>query len=622
MLRTENEGLEPTMLARILRRHFTWSDAEIVDTVDSGAEYITLSSGQTLFRQGEVGDDIYFVLSGRLRATATGSDGRSKTLGEIGRGETIGELALFTGEARSATIVALRDARLARVSRPVIERAIAARPEVAASLTRLVVERFRHRESAKSRNAVPVTVCFLPVSPNIDATSFARTLSAQQPQKLGRIAILGAADITGGTGFSAASRQWLREDALVDRLDEIERQNAAVYLVADGEDTAWTRFCLKHADEVLLLADAATDPAPSAVEQTLLAGPTPVTIARRTLVLLHDAATRSPRGTVRWLASRERPRHVHVRPTFDADMARLARIISGRAVGLVFAGGGARGFAHIGIYQALEEAGIPIDFIGGTSIGALMGTLVALDVRAPEMRDGVRDGFLRHPKGNITGDFNLLPMLSLIKGDRSRESLATSVHRFAGGEIDMEDSWKTFFAIASDFSAGREEVLRDGPLTRNVAASFAIPGALPPILMDGHLLFDGSTFNNFPVDVMAAMGAGKVIGVDLSSDFGRRLDMDAMPSAFELLRDRLRPRSKQRYRRLPTMPETMMISSFITSLSRQEDQRRFADLVFRPSLPKMGLLDWHRFDEVVEAGRRHAAEVLASMSKDALAAYR
>jgi len=623
MLRTDaQDEHRQTLLTRILGDHFAWRDAGIVASVEAGADYVNLASGETLFRQGETGDDVYFVLSGRLRALAATAEGEIRILGEIGRGETIGELALFTGEPRSASIIALRDSTVARVSRPVIERAITQAPQIALSMTRLVIERFRQNESTRPTSPVPVNVCILPISANVDAMGFARALRAAQPASLGSIAMLGAEQIAESLGADMQSPVWRRHGAVTRHVDAVEQENNAVYLVAGHADSAWTRFCLQHADEIVLLGDAKAEPGLSAVEADLLQGDRPISIARRTLVMLHEADTKSPRGTVRWLAPRDRPRHFHIRLGLDRDMARMARIISGRAVGLVFAGGGAMGFAHVGVYQALEAAGIDIDFIGGASIGALVGTLVALDLRGSEMKQGVHEAFLNYPKGSITGDYNLFPLLSLIKGERSRDSLAMSVRRHAGGTIDMEDSWKTFFVMASNFSAGSEEVLRHGSLVRNVSASFAIPGALPPVLVDGHLLFDGGTFNNFPVDVMAEMGVGKVIGVDLSGDFGKRLDMETIPGTLELLRDKLRPRAKQLYRRLPTMPETMMMSSFITSLSRQREQRRYADLLFRPRMPRMGLLDWHRFEEIVEAGRSHATEMLAGMGEEALAAYR
>lgn len=624
MLRTErHDDHKQTLLTRILQEHFACADDRIIGALETGAQYVNLTSGETLFRQGEAQDDIYFVLSGRLRAVTIDAAGVSRTLGEIGRGETIGELALFTGERRSASIMALRDATVARVSRPLIERTIAQAPDIALSLTRLVIERFRQRERDRPASPVPVNVCILPISPGVDAMGFARSLRARQPQSLGSIAVLGTGHITESLGADAGSPVWRRHGAVTRYLDAVEEENTAVYLVAGNRDHAWTRFCLQHADEIILLADASADPAPSEIEQRLLLGDGRITIARQTLVLLHAAETRSPRGTARWLTPRRRPRHFHIRPSLEADMARLARIVSGRAVGLVLAGGGARGFAHIGVYEALEEAGIAVDFIGGTSIGALMGTLLSLDLRAPAVRQGVRDGFLSNPRGNITGDYNLLPLLSLIRGTRSRDALATSIRRHAGDDIDIEDTWKSFFVMASNFSTGSEQVLQTGSMARNVAASFAIPGALPPVLMDGQLLFDGGTFNNFPVDVMAGMGVGRIIGVDLSSDDpSERLDFEAIPGALELLRDKLRPRSRQRYRGLPTIPETMMMSSFVTSLARQREQGRSADLLFRPNLPRMGLLDWHRFDEIVHAGRSEAEAILAGMSKETLAAYR
>jgi NTE family protein len=600
------DDYKPTLLSQILREKFAGGSPDAVAFVEAGAQYLTLESGDVLLRQGETGDDIYFVLSGRLRAeTAAGT-----VLGEIGRGEPVGELAMFTGETRSASIVALRRTIVARISRELIERAIAHRPDMALHLTRRVIERFRKQDDLRKAPTVPVTVCILPITDGVDAAQFARSLRSHQPAKLGRIAVLDS------PGRGAHS-----EEQFGRTIDAIEPEHGAVYLVADPTNTSWTRACLRHADEILLLADATASPALTAIEEKLLMPGIALTVARQTLVLVHGPQVHSPSGTARWLGARGRPRHLHIRPHLPADMARLARTISGRAVGLVFAGGGARGFAHIGVYQALEAAGVPVDFIGGTSIGALMGTLVALDVRGEEMERGVREGFLNYPKGNITGDFNLLPVLSLLKGGRSRDSLLKSVRHFAGHDIDMEDTWKPFFVMGANFSYGREDVLDAGPLVRNVTASFSIPGALPPVIIDGSLMFDGGTFNNLPVDVMARMGVGKIIGVDVTTDRARPLDLPAIPGPLALLADRFRPRSKQRYRRLPTLPETMLLSTFISAMSRQRDQRNYADILFRPGTPRMGMLDWHRFEELVVAGRDHGRQVLASMGRG-LEAYR
>src|SRR5882757_9450129 len=133
------------LLQTILKGHFASDDAELIASIKASAEFIDLPSGATLFRQGEHSDDVYFVLSGRLRALAETKSG-SKILGEIGRGETVGELALFTGEPRSASVIALRDSSLVKVTRQIVERTLAKSPQVALQMTRIIINRFRRSE--------------------------------------------------------------------------------------------------------------------------------------------------------------------------------------------------------------------------------------------------------------------------------------------------------------------------------------------------------------------------------------------------------------------------------------------------------------------------------------------
>ena len=601
------------LLRTVLRNYFASDNAEILRTIQSEAEYVELASGGTLLRQGDISDDVYFVLSGRLRAFSENESGVRKILSEIGRGETIGELALFTGEPRSASIVAVRDSLLLKVTRAMIERAIMQNPEVEISMTRLVIRRFRRGERERQTPVVPVNICILPITAGIDAAEFARALREAQGAA-GPIAVISAGDIAARFGTDPAHPIGQHYDALANHIDEIEAKSEAVYLAADDRDTAWTRFCLRHADEVLLLGRAGHDPGLSDVERACLPPAAPISIARQTLVLLHKADTKIPTGTARWLDARPVARHFHVRPDVPRDMQRIARILSGRSVGLVLSGGGARGFAHVGVIRALEEAGIPIDMLGGSSIGAVMGMVLALGLGADAVAAAVRKAFLQHPMGNVTGDYNFIPLVSLIKGARSRSAMAQAVRDATGLDaIDNEDSWITFFTVASNFSTGQEAVLMRGDLTRNVGASYAIPGALPPIFVGGHMMYDGGTFNNFPVDVMAQLGAGRIIGVDLSVDREQVFDIDRVPGTLTLLRDKLRPRAQRRYH-LPSVPETMLRSSFITSISKQKAMGKFTDLLFQPGVAEGRLLDWSRFEEVVAAGYSHAKEVLARLS--------
>jgi NTE family protein len=609
------------LLRRILRMHVASDQSDILATIQSDAEFLDLPSGGVLFRQGEHSDDVYFVLSGRLRASAGDGKGGTRILGDIGRGETIGELAVFTGEPRSATITALRDSSVVKVTRATLDRALMKAPQIGIAMTRIVIERFRRSERERQTPIVPVNVCFLPITPGVDAVRFAERVREAQGASA-RVAMLTPADIADRFGTNAAKPVWQRYGAVADYVDQIEARSGAVYLVADPDDGPWTRFCLQYADEILLLAGANGTPKLSAIETALLAGDEPVSIARQTLVLLHPASLNSPAGTAAWLDARPKvSRHLHIRQDAPRDIARIARIVSGRGVGLVLAGGGARGFAHVGTYRALEEAGIDIDFVGGTSIGALMSMCVAFDQSAEAFDRAAQQAFLKHPRGNITGDYNWFPIISLVKGKRTREALSRAIRDAAGRRIDMEDTWKTLFVIASNFSTASENVLTRGDLARNVIASYAIPGALPPAFINGDILFDGGTFNNFPVDVMIRMGAGKIIGVDLAIEQKLRFDITRAPGTWALLRDRLRPRNKRRYP-LPTIPETMVNSTFISSVAKQQAMCKLCDLLFQPRIPDVGLLEWRRYDDIVKAGYDTAKSVLAKMSDAEIKGFR
>jgi NTE family protein len=285
-------------------------------------------------------------------------------------------------------------------------------------------------------------------------------------------------------------------------------------------------------------------------------------------------------------------------------------------VGLVFAGGGARGFAHLGVWRALNRRGVEIDCVGGTSIGALMASLVASDP-APDAAIAIaRNAFRRNP----TGDFNWLPLISLISGRRVRTAVEQSIADLAGGPIGVEDLWKTAFFVASNYSQAREQPIRSGDLALALRASTAIPGALPPVVHDGDLLCDGGTFNNFPVDVMRDLrGVGTVIGVDLSGRTLRRLEFDEVPGSLALLRDRLRPRHKRRYR-LPSLTSYLLNVTILYSASRQAAARRMTDIYFSPPLFKVGMLQWARFDDILRQGEAHAEEVLEGLTVEQLCA--
>lgn len=575
-------------------------------------------------RQGDPGDALYISVAGRLRASAHDADGTERLLREMGRGQVIGELALFTEAPRSATVVAVRDAMLMRLDRTAWAELSRSDPTLSALLTRQAMLRLQHSGGAASQTR-PVMMALLPITAGVDAGAWAQRLAEALRTTLGpgaRVAVVDAGSLDAAMGAPGLARSALDDGAAGRRvarhLDGLEAAHDAVLLVGDAEPTAWTARCARHGDERLLLADTTQPPVPHPTEQRLLAQLNGPAEPADVLVLLHPPGTRSPRGTSAWLDRRPVADHVHLRREHAADLARLARIQSRTAVGLVLAGGGARGCAHLGVLRALREQGVVLDFVAGTSIGAIIAGFIAADPDADELIDVARRGFATNP----TGDFRPLPLLSLIAGRRMRRVIDQAVLDLAGHPLQAEDRWLNWFGVASNYTQARAEVLQRGPLGRAMRASAAIPGALPPVLVDGDLLCDGGTFNNFPVDLMRARrGVGTVLGMDLSVRSPRRHTAQEVPSTWALLLDGLRPRKRRRYR-FPSLMSFLMNVTVLYSSSRHREKQAQADLVLSPPLHRVGILQWARFDDIVRQGHAHAAEVPARADAPLMAALR
>lgn len=582
-------------------------------------EWVELGGGDVLLRQNEVDESLFFVVSGRLRVFTTDADGNRTEIGEIARGETVGEMAFFTGEPRTATVAAVRDSVLARFSKEVFRELLLAYPLVSLNMTRLVIERLKRTTQGRPPVAKPVTIGVLAITEGVQPQEFAAAL-AQRLARFGKTAVVDAAAVDARLGFAAAQAP-LQASELARRvaitLEQIESEHQYVLFVADATPSEWTRRCTRHCDELLLVADADQPPALHPIETACL-GPDAAERAaiNRQLVLLHPDDRLSPTGTGRWLAPRTLAGHVHVRRTLVRDWLRLARLVSGNAVGLVLSGGGARGFAHLGVLKALEEARVDFDLAAGTSIGAVMAAYAAMDMPMTQVIAAARAAF----KTNPTGDFNLVPLLSLIGGRRLRQTIDNAVVNSRGQHIDIEDLWKGYFCVSSNYSTAREAVLTRGPLAKSIRASVSIPGALPPVMLDGELHIDGGSFNNFPTDVMMRRGAARIVGVNLLRERDARYALDDVPDGMELLRDKLRGRGR-RYQ-LPSLTSLLLNTSTMYSYARQQQAQADVDLYFAPDVGRYGMLEWAQFDRIVELGYQHAREQIERAGEARLALLR
>lgn len=570
-------------------------------------EWRHLQAGEVLFRQGEAGDDLFLVVSGRLRATRIGGAGEVLAVGEIMRGQSVGEMALLTGEARDASIVAIRDSVLVRLSRAAYEDIVDRHPHLAIGVTRLMIDRLKSAADPQARTTRPVNICLLAITARIDAVSLGHAL-ARKLSHGNRVLVV--AREPADEGLSPEQYQQLTR-----WIDEVEANHEFLIFVADRQPSAWTARCVRAADEVVLLAWADQPKEPQPVD-SVLAGTGEGAAARRTLVLLHDESERMPTGTREWLARYPVDDHLHVRPALDSDIERLARTLSGTDIGLVLSGGGARGFAHLGVLKALEEFGAQIDSVGGASIGAVMGAYCAFDMRVAAMIDQAREAFRRGP----TGDYNLLPLLSLIGGGRLKRTIDDAVVKATGGDIDIEDTWRRLFVVVTNYTRAAERAIRRGNLAKWLRTAVSIPGVLPLVPHGGELIGDGGTLNNFPTDVMVGQGAGFVIGSDLLEQGFNVLDSDELPGTGQLLVDRLRGRRRRFH--VPGLMSTLVSSMMLVSQARQQEARQRVDLCFTPAMKGIGMLDWAKFDAIVEQGYRQASEILEKLPSEQAARIR
>jgi predicted acylesterase/phospholipase RssA len=386
---------------------------------------------------------------------------------------------------------------------------------------------------------------------------------------------------------------------LVDWLATQEDAHRFLVYVADAAATPWTDVALRHADLVLLVAAAKGAPARRGWEPALL-DPRGGPVARQALLLLHDGSPASLTGTIGWLSARKVDFHLHLRDGVRNDFDRLVRILDGTAVGLVLGGGGARGFAHLGVYRALVEAGRPVDWVGGASIGSIMGAAIASGLAPDEVIRLARRSFI---DGKPFGD-TTLPVVSLLRGRRMERLIGQNL----AGEI--EDLPLPFFCLSSGLGTGLTRVHDRGSLPAALRASVSLPGVFPPAVVDGQLSVDGGILDNLPVDRMRGRPVGKVVAVDVTSRQSYEVDYETAPSPWAVLAGRYLPFARRH--RVPGFLSVMLKAAEIGTMAAARDAGRRADLLIRPEVSRFSLTDVSSFDAIVAAGLASGREAIAT----------
>jgi NTE family protein len=547
--------------------------AKVFEDRNTRASWFALTGGELLFQAGEEADSLYLVRSGRLGVFREDDGMAPQFLGVIKPGEPVGEMALIAGTPHSASVVALRDSEILALPREDFFEAVRTRPEVMIELSRLMLQRARERAPGVTE---PTVFGFIAVR--------ARPIRAFVERVAAEIEALGfTCEVIDHSALSSAS----------DWFSRMEDTHDFVLYVAELDEPAWANLCARQVDRLFVVGDALTAP-PKAIPARTAHGLQQFT----DLILLRDPRMRRPANTRVWLDAVEPGRWFHAVEGDAGDAARIARVVTGTAVGLVLSGGGARAYAHIGAIKALHEAGVCFDFLGGASMGAVIAAGPALGWTDEELDTRIRRAFVKSdPLSDLA-----FPMIAMTRARKVARLLEE-----AYGDVDIADMPLPFFAVSSNLTTGRVEVHRRGLLRRAMRASISIPGVMPPVVMDGQVLVDGAVIKNFPTDVMRQLNAGPIIGVDMSQ--ARGVDPHALenpPSGWRWV-------ASGAWKKGPPIVSILMRSATITTDAEMDDTRAEADLLILPMPEGSDIRDWKVYDPVVEAGRKATVEALEAM---------
>ncbi len=574
-----------------------------LDGVSAELEWLLVPGGAALFRQGDTGDGLYLVASGRLVVVRERGDGPETVVGEKGRGDSLGEMAVLTGHRRSASVRALRDTVVARLPRERAEEVLRRHPDALLALTRQLASWLEHEPQAPASGCVAVAITA--AGPEVDLVDFSAALAKSLAALANTLLVdarlvderfgAGAAECADGTPTHGAMATWLAEQ---------EARHAVVLYRADAGPSPWTRRCLRQADQIVVVAAAGQGEAtlgPLAAELAALEEDQGRQLEQ--LVLLHRADSERPRGTAAWLALRSFRRHHHLRQGSAGDLDRLARFLAGRAVGLVLGGGGARGFAHIGVIRALEEAGVPVDRVGGTSMGAAVGAQLACGNDWHALLDLNDRGWVRMAPQKVY----TLPLISVLSTTRAEKMLAMMY-----GDRCIEDLWLPYFCVSTNISRTELMVHRQGSLIDAVSASMTIPGVTPPIVFgNGDLLVDGGVLDNLPIDAMRREGPGPIIASDVSATHDVRADPSyrRTPSPWQLLAERFRPRAHRRS--FPNILRLVHRSAILASDVYAKQAKRDIELYLDLPMDGFDLFDMPALPRIAELGYEFTRAQLA-----------
>uniref|UniRef100_A0AAY4EZR2 lysophospholipase n=1 Tax=Denticeps clupeoides TaxID=299321 RepID=A0AAY4EZR2_9TELE len=630
-----------------------------VRQMDFAIDWMAVEAGRALYRQDDQSDCTYIVLNGRLRSVICKANGKKELVGEYGRGDLIGVVEALTRQPRATTVHAVRDTELVKLPEGTLNNIKRRYPQVVTRLIHLLGQKILGNLQQTRGPFSTSALGFPSVASSPDVTNPASNLStvavlpicddvpvnAFNLELCHALSAIGLPILYTSQHTSTHILVSIHEYRLSGWLAQQEDLNRIVLYQTDNTMTPWTQRCIRQADCILIVGLGDQEPALGQLEQML---ENTAVRALKKLVLLHREDCPGPSRTVEWLNMRSWcsghlhlscPRRVFSRrspsklremyekvfeKTADrhSDFSRLARVLTGNSIALVLGGGGARGCSHVGVIKAMEEAGIPIDIVGGTSIGSFIGALYAEERSAVRVKQRAREWSKAMNSVFKTVLDLTYPITSMFSGSAFNTSISKVFQ-----DKQIEDLWLPYFNVTTDITASAMRVHQNGCVWRYVRASASYTPYLPPLCdsKDGHLLVDGCYVNNVPADIARNIGAKVVIAIDVGSQDETDLcNYGDSLSGFWLLWKRINPWAEKV--KVPDMAEIQSRLAYVSCVRQLEVVKKSAYCEYiRPPIDRFKTMDFGKFDEIYDVGYQHGkllftgwarGDIIKNMLKD------
>ncbi len=468
--------------------HF--SESALKRLIDE-SETITIHQNQTLFSCGEQAEYVFYLIEGHLNAYS--SNHYTRTIGCFRSGELVGDVDVVAGEPRGLAVRATRESRLLKISKDIFMKYFQKNPDLFIALAESMARRLRkmilntHESTYEYKN-----IGLIALSPDLPMGKIKRHCLAHIAQDNVRL-------------YDQDDFKQSKEDP-INFFHQCQSKSTLNLFFCVNSDDVWSQSVFDYVDYLYLFTWEGTW---ALLDTNIISR-----IRQRPcdLAILHHTAA-PIKDTSKFYDKYPFKRHHHLMDT-KGSHERLYRYMTGQAIGLVVSGGGLRGFAHYGLIKALFESKIPIDYIGGSSMGALTSAMIAIDYNWNSF-DQMSMASIKKIKKTLFLKNLTLPFVSILSG-KTMTDIIYNLFK----DYQIEDLKTNYFCVVSNLSDNKKEIVTKGSLWKWIRASTAVPGIAPPFEKDGRIYVDGAVCSSLPIFDMRKLldDVGSIIAFNLQTN--------------------------------------------------------------------------------------------------------